>query len=198
MALSGTGPALGVALAAAAGSTDIPGLAAWGLIGTSICAQLPALTVFSAIGGTPLVSAGGVIAGTGALTMTNGSVMGPGLAAAAGSVDPAGITKWTAIGKAITDWMAAQGKYNTGFIGYIHAAPPPGPVTGTGTIVFDQSPGTTLAAAAGVGSDPAGITAWTAIGNALKAHLETNLQLAPTSLVNPGPGGPVTGSATTS
>jgi hypothetical protein len=197
MALSGTGAVLGESMATAAGTTDATGQGAWKAIATSLCSQLPPLAAFDPTGGTPLVSAAGVISGTGKLVMQPGSAMGPGLAAAAGSKDQAAIDRWTAIGLALTKWMGLQGSYQAGLVGFVAPPPPaPGPVTGTGTLTFVAPIGDLLAPAAGIlPTDTVGTTVWKAIGLALEKHLKTNLQIPPMGLTNPGPGGPVIGAA---
>lgn len=197
MPLAAASATLGVQMAAAAGSVDPPGIVAWTAIGTVIASSLPAYcSAFNPLKGTPMVSTAGVVLpGSGGLVSLDGTPLGLLLAAASGSVDAAGITKWTNIARALVDWMGANAVYGpAGLVGYTGVGS--GPVTGSGQVQFlDENIGPPLAEAAG-STDATGIAKWMAIGAAFIAAVKTNGQIAPTSLQNPGPSGPVTGAGT--
>ena len=197
MPLAAASATLGVQMAAAAGSVDPPGIVAWTAIGGVIATTLPAYcSAFNPLKGTPMVSTAGVVLpGSGGLVSIDGTPMGLLLAAASGSVDAAGITKWTNIARALVDWMGANAVYGpAGLVGYTGLGS--GPVTGSGQLQFiDENIGPTLAEAAG-STDATGIAKWIAIGAAFIAAVKTSGQIAPTSLQNPGPSGPVTGAGT--
>lgn len=194
MALAAGAATLGVSLAVAAGSADAPGIAAWISIGAALCAQLPVYCgVFNPTLGTPMVSAAGVInPGSGALVALPAAPMGLVLAASAGSIDAAGIAKWTAVASVLVNWVGAYGRYGpAGLIGFV--GPSPGAVTGTGLVQFaNEAIGPDLALAVGV-ADAVGIATWTAIGAAILTTIKASGQIAPGAMVNPGTGGPVTG-----
>ncbi len=194
MSLSAGAATLGPALAASAGSTDPPGIAAWMAIGASLCAQLPLFcSVFDPTKGTPMLSAAGLInPGSGGFVSIPGGPMGVVLAASAGSVDAAGIAKWSAIAAALVSWIGTYGCYGpAGLIGFV--GPNPGPVTGIGLVQFtNEAIGPDLAAAAGV-TDATGIATWAAIGATILTTIKAFGQIAPGAMVNPGTGGPVTG-----
>lgn len=89
--------ALGVTLAAAAGSLDAVGLAKWNAIALAACATASTwLALPTAFVANP---AGGPVTGTGTIVATGG--LGAALVVAAGSLDAVGIASWTAIGSAI-------------------------------------------------------------------------------------------------
>lgn len=197
MPLAAASATLGTQMAVAAGSVDPPGIVAWTAIGAVIASSLPAYcSVFNPLKGTPMVSTAGVVLpGSGGLISLDGSPMGLLLAAASGSADAAGITKWTNIARVFVDWMGANAVYGpAGLVGYTGVGS--GPVTGSGQVQFvDELIGPTLAEAAG-STDEVGIAKWTAIGAAFIAAVKTSGQIAPTALQNPSPSGPVTGTGT--
>lgn len=197
MPLAAASATLGVQMAAAAGSVDPPGIVAWTAIGSVIATTLPTYcSAFNPLKGTPMVSTAGVVLpGSGGLVSLDGTPLGILLAAASGSVDAAGITKWTNIARALVDWMGMNAVYGrAGLVGYTGVGS--GPVTGSGQVQFlDENIGPTLAEAAG-STDATGIAKWMAIGTAFITAVKTNGQIAPTSLQNPGPSGPVTGVGT--
>jgi hypothetical protein len=187
------GPLLGVQLAASAGSIDPAGIAGWLGIAGALVSWTQSNVNVNSLGGTPLVAAGPVITGTGGLIVGPYPVLGLAMAAGAGSVDAAGIAKWTAIAEALTSWMSVAGGINPStLIAYVGLGS--GPVTGTALLSF-TGPCATLPAAAGA-TDPPGILAWTAIALAIQTHLM--LGLVTPIMVNPGTGGPVTGTGTVS
>lgn len=199
MALAAASATLGVTLASVAGSVDPVGIVAWTTIGTTICASLPGcVTNFDPTKNTVmLVAAGVVLPNSGGFTTNDvaGTAFGIALAASAGSVDATGIAKWTAIGRAIVDWVGSYGTYGTsGLVGYAGPAPPASNlVTGTGSVAFsDENIGPTLAEAAG-SEDETGIAKWSAIGAAILSAIKTNGAIAPATMSNPAAGGPVTG-----
>jgi hypothetical protein len=195
--LAAAAATLGVDLVQAAGSADPPGIAAWAAIGATICATLPGLcSVFDPTMGTPMASAAGAInPGSGGLVALPGAPLGVALAAAAMSADAAGIQKWTAIGTALVAWMGENAVYGpAGLVGFTGLGT--GPVSGVGKVQFlDMNIGPTLAAAAG-STDAEGIARWGAIGGAVLAAVMAYGQIAPTSLQNLAPAGPVTGVGT--
>jgi hypothetical protein len=183
-------PTLGPSVASAAVSADAPGRAAWLAIAQAFAGWLPGASQFVATAGAvPLVSAAGVITGTGALVIAGASALGPLLATAAGSTDAAGQARWAAIGAALA---AAVGTavYATGLIGFVSGTAAPGPVTGVATITIPNM-AIDLATPAG-STDAAGIAAWSAIAIAILTHVQTNAQITPI-MTNPGTGGPVAG-----
>jgi hypothetical protein len=189
---------IGIGCAAAAGSIDPVGIVAWTAIGAVLCVQLPIFCgIFDPTGGTtPMISAAGVIPpGSGGFTVVPGAPMGLLLAAAAGSLDAAGLTKWSNIATTIVGWVGTHGSCAGGLIGYavVPPAPQPGPVTGVGLVQFDNELiGPDLAAAAG-STDAVGIAKWTAIGAVILTAIKAFGQIAPASMVNPAPVGPVAG-----
>lgn len=198
MPLAAASATLGVQLAAAAGSVDPPGIAGWAAIGVVIATSLPSFcSSFNPLLGTPMVSAGGGIInpGSGKLVAIPGAPLGLLLAAASLSVDAAGIAKWTNVATTLVSWMGANAVYGpAGLVGFTGGGS--GSVTGNGKVQFvDENIGPSLAAAAGA-TDEVGIAKWTAIGAVIIAAVKTNGQIAPASLVNPGPSGPVTGAGT--
>lgn len=202
MPLSAASGTLGIELAAAAGSVDAVGVAAWTAIGATICGSLPGcITNFDPTKNTVmLVAAGVVLPESGGFTTNaaTAAAFGLSLAGSAGSVDAAGITKWVAIGNAIVDWMGTYGCYGaTGLLGYAGPAPPAnGAVTGTGKVAFtDETIGPALATAAG-SEDEAGVAKWAAIGAVIIAAIKTNGAIAPASMQNPAVGGAVVGTGT--
>lgn len=203
MPLAAATASLGAALAAAAGSPDAVGIAAWTSIGAAICGGLPAcFSNFDPTGGeTPMVVAAGVVApNTGGFTTVPGGhlPLGAALAAASLSLDAAGIAKWLAVAEALVSWCGSYMCYGpSGLVAYAGPAPPPaGPMTGTGRVAFtNRLVGPSLAEAAG-STDEVGIAKWTAIGAAIIQTIETSGQIAPAALQNPAVGGPVTGTGT--
>lgn len=185
MALSAA--TLGPALASAAGSTDAPGLAAWNAIAAAIITWVTAAIV-SAVGGTPLVAAGPVISGTGAIVPTGA----PALAAAAGSTDAIGVASWVTIASTLATWLATGGINPSTLVAYTGVGS--GPVTGTAVLAFTSAP--PLATAAG-STDSVGIAAWAAIATAIRSHLQTASMVLPV-MTNAGIGGPVAGTGTIS
>lgn len=197
MPLAAASATLGVQLAAAAGSTDPPGIAGWAAIGAVIASTLPAFcSVFNPLLGTPMASAAGVInPGSGHLVALPGAPLGLLLAAASLSVDAAGIAKWINVADALVSWMGTNAVYGpAGLIGFTGVGS--GAVTGTGQVQFlNENIGPSLAAAAG-STDEVGIAKWTAIGAVIITTVKTFGQIVPASLVNPGPAGAVTGAGT--
>lgn len=190
MTLAGSDAVLGSALASAAASVDAAGIASWNALATVLVPWVVANVTVQPTGGTPLVATGAAIAGTGALLVGgSSSALGSSLAAAAGSVDAAGVTAWQALAAAVCTWLATGTVVPAGLIGYVGAGA--APVTGAGALAFASPPA--LAGAVGA-TDAAGITAWTAIGSALQAHLTSSAVVSPLpAMANPGAGGPVTG-----
>lgn len=102
-AVTGTGiitvspGALGTTLAAAAGSTDLAGVAKWSAIALAACASASTwIALPTAFVANP---AGGPVTGTGTVATAGG--LGAALVVAAGPTDAVGIASWTAIGSAI-------------------------------------------------------------------------------------------------
>ena len=188
---------MGIQLAAAAGSVDAPGIVAWTAIGAAIAGSLPAFcSVFNPLKNTPMVSAGGlVLPGSGGLVGTDGTGLGIALAAASLSTDAAGIVKWTNIGRTLVTFVSTNAAYGpAGLVGYTGLGS--GPVTGLGQVQFvNEIIGPSLAEAAG-STDAVGIAKWTAIGAVIINSIKAAGLITPTSLVNPGPVGPVTGAGT--
>jgi hypothetical protein len=201
MALAAAAATLGIGCAAAAGSIDPVGIVAWTAIGAVFCAQLPLFCgVFDPTGGsTPMLSAAGVInPGSGGFVVLPAAPMGLLLAAAAGSVDAVGIQKWSNIATTVVNWLGSYGSYGpAGLIGYavVPPAPQPGPVTGVGLVQFtNELIGPDLATAAGIlPTDTVGVAKWTAIGAVIITAIKAFGQIAPVSMVNTAPVGPVAG-----
>lgn len=192
MPITGTGPLLGVLLAAASGSVDPPGIVAEIGVASAICSWLPAnATVNPGL----MVAAGAAVSGVGQLSFSAVPTFGVALAAGAGSVDPTGIARWTAVGTAITAHLAAFGLVNPS--SFVVSNPiTGGAVVGAGTLTAtDPTIGIALAAAAGSVDGP-GILAWTAWGLALFTYLTANTLIlaTPPGFIAPPGGGPLTGS----
>jgi hypothetical protein len=199
MPLAAASATLGPALAVAAGSTDPVGIAAWTLIGATICGTLPGcITSFDPTKNTVMLVTAGVVLPNSGGFVTNpvsAAAFGLSLAASSGSADAVGVAKWVNIGTAIVDWMGAYGSYGVaGLVGFPGPAPPTnGAVTGLGSVAFtNEDIGPSLAAAAG-STDEAGILKWTAIGGVILTAIKTNGAIAPGSMQNPAVGGPVVG-----
>lgn len=128
------GASLGVLLAAAAGSADPAGLAAWAAVGLALGdwmnsnAVIDPSTLVAVPGVNPaaLTGSGGV-----AFKAEDTSELGQALADAAGSTDDPGIERWTAIGDAIIEHMTSAAVVN---VGSMQSPGPGGPVTGAGTL----------------------------------------------------------------
>jgi hypothetical protein len=126
------GASLGPLLAAAAGSVDPPGVAAWLAIGLAMGVWMntnaridPSLMVAVVGGPNP-----NPVGGAGKVTFVSQN-LGLALAAAAGSADEAGAAKWLAIGSAILSHMMSSAVVSPGAM----VSPPAGgPVTGLGIL----------------------------------------------------------------
>lgn len=185
------GPQLGIA----AGSTDPVGIAAWMSIAAAFTSWVPTCTI-NPLGGTPLVAVGPVITGTGAIVPGPPPALGLALAAASMSTDAAGIAKWMAIAVQICSWMSTAGGINpVTLVAYASPIPPTGPVAGVAMLAFTAPPG--LPPVVVDPTDATGTATWTAIGAAIQSHLST-LALVTPAFINPGVGGPVTGTGTIS
>lgn len=184
MPLANSGGALGSAMAAAAPSTDVPGIAAWAAIAEAICAHIVSSAVV--LPGL-LVASGAAVTGTGIIAVSPGA-LGTTLAAAAGSLDAVGLAKWNAIALAAcgtaSTWLALP----TTFV----ANPAGGPVTGTGTIQTNGGLGAALVLAAG-SLDAKGMASWAAIGSAIELTATSAALVMPVAFVSPPGGGAVTG-----
>lgn len=125
------GASLALPLAAASGSADPAGLAAWAAVGLALGAWMNSNAV---IDPSTLVAVPGVnpapLSGVGAVAFA-GSDLGEKLAEAAGSTDDAGVERWTAVGDAIIDHMSSAAVVN---VGTMQSPGPGGPVTGVGTL----------------------------------------------------------------
>lgn len=126
------GSTLGVLLAAAAGSIDPVGVAAWTRIGLALGAwmnanaQIDPSNLVAVVGGpnpNPLTGAGTV--------KFRSTALGDDLAAAASAADEAGQEKWRAIGDAIIEHMKSFGVVN---VGAMVSPPAGGAVTGAGVL----------------------------------------------------------------
>lgn len=196
MPMAAGAASLGVALAAAAPSTDPPGILAWTAIGAAFCGLLPGFVpTFMPTKGTPMFSAAGVVTPGGGFIVTTGAPMGLPMAAAAGSAaDPTAITKWMNVCSVVVNWIGTHASYGPlGLVGF--AGIGAGPVTGQGMITFaNEMIGPDLADAAGILPDDAeGRATWTRIGAAIIACIKTNGNIMPGAMQNVGPAGPVTG-----
>jgi hypothetical protein len=186
---------LAPAVVSAAGSTDVVGIAAWtaitGVLATWLLTGIPTPTLPIS---DPLIAVGVVITGTGSIVYADaGASLGLLLAAAAGSVDVAGIAAWSSVGLALGAWMNTNAQIDPSTLVAVVGGPNPNPVGGVGGVAFaSQTLGPTLALAAG-SVDPPGAVKWLAIGNAILSHMETFASVAPGSMVSPPTGGPVTG-----
>ncbi len=187
---------LAPALVVASGVTDPIGIAGWTAIaGVFVAWTIPSVIV-NPLGGTPMIAIGPLITGTGALVVVVPPVtLGLMLAAASASVDPAGIAKWTAVATEYARWLMTCGVNTTGLIAY--AAPPPapspGPVAGVGLLQLVGTPD--FPTAVGV-TDPPGMANWSAVASAVALSLQA--AIVTPSMMNPGVGGPVTGTGSIS
>lgn len=199
MAMSAAIATLTADLISAAGSIDEEGIACWGAIATALCAGLPpCCSVFSATSGTPMVVVAGVVApGTGGFTTSSAAALGAALAVASLSLDGEGIAAWLRIADVIVDWMGENATYGpAGLVGFVGTGA--GAMTGVGQVEFsNEAIGPPLAAAADIQpSDTVGQTHWSNIGAAILSAVKTFGEIAPTSLTNPGTGGPAAGTGT--
>jgi len=189
MPLTGTGPILGVAMAAGAGSVDAPGIAAWIGVGDAIATWMPAnLTVLPGA----MVAAGVAVGGFGLYSAAAAPTLGVAMAAGAGSVDAPGITAWIGVATALVAHVVAFGQANpNAFV----ANPLGGPVVGAGQMQF-TNPAAGPALAAGAGSvDAPGIAAWTGVGTAILTHMAANTIVLSLGFTSPPGGGPLVGTA---
>lgn len=117
------------------------------------------------------------------------SILGLALAAAAGSVDPKGITQWTSVATALLTWLPPNTIVLPGLMVAAGVA-----VTGLADMQFPAGPtlGPLLAIAAG-SVDAIGIANWTAVGLAVVTHLTAFCKGNPDNFVANPVGGPVTG-----
>lgn len=195
MTLSATSTALGVSLAASAGSVDPFGLARWAAIAQALDSWFPASVTFTSVG---LTGAAGNVTGTTPFVFS-ASDLGEQLADAAQSVDAAGQAAWGRIGDAIIVHCTSYGQGNGAGMAYAVAGTgTPVPVTGTGAIQFSDTAllGPAMADAAG-SVDAVGLAAWQSIASQILTWLAAG-QFMPTtsgapSMFCPDTGGPVTG-----
>jgi len=182
---------LGAQIVAASGSIDAAGIAAQILIAAQFVTWTLSNIIVNATGGTPLVAVGPAITGTGGLIVGPTPILGIQLAAAAGSVDAAGLSKWAAIASEYGNWLSQGGIDPSTLIAYVGVTPPTGAVTGTALLHFNGPPN--FAQAIGI-TDSTGAARWKAIAAAVQTHMQ--LALMTPAMINPGTGGPVTGTGT--
>jgi hypothetical protein len=182
---------LGPALIAASGTTDPIGAAGWIAISAVWVPWTIANTIVNPLGGTPMIAAGPVITGGGQLIVGPGVTLGPLLALSAGSLDAAGIEKWTAVANEFSRWLGTCAVNPATLIAYVGPIPPVGPVTGVGTLALVGKPD--FATAIGL-TDEAGVAYWGAVADAVA--LQMTLAVMTPVMTNTAPAGPVTGTGT--
>lgn len=195
MSLVATAAVLALAIDVAGGILDPPGILKSGGLALAIATWMVSNTIAGnvPIAGT-MTAAGSAVSGNGTLDFTaDGDDFGQHLADSIPAVDPQGILKWKAIGRALVDHMKAHGQINPS--GYV-ANPAGGAVTGTGTIGFSTvifSP--TLSSVLGI-SDTVGVLVWAALGAAILAYIGANASVNATGFTSPTGGGPLVGVST--
>lgn len=161
----------------------------------AIAANIVAWTIstctLNPLGGTPLLAVGPVVTGTGVIVPGPAPILGITLAASAGSVDAAGIEKWTAVATAYATWLGTFGCNPLSLVAYVGPLPPVGPVTGTALLAPVGKPA--FAAAIGL-TDAPGIAYWGAVADAVAVQVALG-QVTP-AMVNTAGGGPLTGIGT--
>lgn len=182
---------LGPALVVASGTTDPIGTAAWIVIAANICAWTISTCTLNPLGGTPLIAAGPVVTGTGAIVPGPSPVLGLTLAASAGSVDAAGIEKWSAVAAEYARWLATFGCNPLSLVAYVGPIPPVGPVTGTALLAPVGK--ADFATAIGL-TDAAGRQYWGAVADAVALAL--SIGTVTPAMTNAAGGGPLTGIGT--
>lgn len=182
---------LGPALVIASGTTDPIGSAAWLVIAANIVSWTIATCTLNPLGGTPLIAVGPAVTGTGAIVPGPAPVLGLTLAASAGSVDAAGIAKWTAVATEYATWLSTFGCNPATLVAYVGPLPPVGPVAGTALLSPVGKPN--FAQAIGI-TDAPGIAHWSAVADAVA--LQAALGMVTPAMVNAAGGGPVTGIGT--
>jgi hypothetical protein len=181
---------LGPALVVASGTTDPIGTAAWIVIAANICAWTISTCTLNPLGGTPLIAVGPLVTGTGAIVPGPAPVLGVTLAASAGSVDAAGIEKWTAVATEYARWLATFGCNPLGLVAWVGPIPPVGAVAGTCLLAPVGKPD--FATAIGL-TDAAGRAYWGAVADAVAVAVA--LGTITPAMTNPV-GGPLTGVGT--
>ena len=178
MTLAATSTALGVSLAASAGSVDPTGVLRWAAIASALGTWFPASVSFVA---TSFTGTAGAISGTTAFVFS-ASDLGAELAEAAQSTDAAGLAAWGRVGNAIISHCQNYGQANATGLTYTPGGTGlPVPVIGTGTVQFTDTTSLGAAMASAAGSvDAAGIAAWTSIATQILSWLTTNGQVMPT------------------
>lgn len=180
---------LAPALILASGTKDPIGAAGWTAAAAAIVPWTIANVVVNPLGGaTPLIAVGPLVTGTGGLIVGPGVTLGPLLAAAAGSIDAAGITKWTAVANEYAQWLGTCGVNPSTLVAWVGPLPPVGPVSGVATLSLVGKPD--FATKIGL-TDEAGITHWGAVADAIVAQL--TLAVVTPVMTNPAGGGPLTG-----
>jgi len=155
---------LGPALIVGSGTTDPIGSAGWIAIGANIVAWTISTCTLNPLGGTPLLAVGPLVTGTGVIVPGPTPILGLTLAASSGSVDPAGIAKWSAVAAEYGRWLATFGCNPLGLVAWVGPIPPVGAVAGTCLLAPVGKPD--FATAIGL-TDAPGIAHWGAVADAV-------------------------------